>query len=91
MAPVLKWYIKDILLRDHECCEKSPYKLKIFIESIEDWDISQKQCRIENLYLMEKKLKLCKENTNSELNNERSTREDEKESVPPCVLSKFTT
>ena len=27
--------------------------------------------------------RLCKENTDSELNNERSTGEDEKEGVPP--------
>ena len=84
MALVLKWYIEDILLGDHKCCEKSPYKLNIFIEFVEDYDISWKQCRIENLYLMEKKeRKSCKENTDSELDNERSTGEDEKENMPP--------
>ena len=49
MAPVLKWYIEDILLCDRKCCKKSPYKLNIFIEFVEDYDISRTQCRIENL------------------------------------------
>ena len=54
MAPVLKQYIEDILLCDHKCCKNNPYKLNIVIEFVEDYDISRKQYRIENLYLMEK-------------------------------------
>ena len=59
MALVLKWYIEDILLGDRKCCEKSPYKLNIFIEFVEDYDISHKQSRIENLYFMEKQKESC--------------------------------
>ena len=54
MASVLKQYIEDILLCDQKCCKNNPYKLNIFIEFVEDYDISRKQYRIENLYLMEK-------------------------------------
>ena len=54
MAPVLKRYIENILLRDRECCKNNPYKLNIFIEFVEDYDISREQCRTENLYLIEK-------------------------------------
>ena len=33
---------------------EKPLQTKYFFEFVEDYDISQKQCRIENLYLMEK-------------------------------------
>ena len=84
MAPVLKWYIEDILLRDRKCCKKSPYKLNIFIEFVEDYDISREQCRTENLYLMEKQ----EESHIKTIPILKSTGEDEKED--PCVLSKST-
>ena len=34
--------------------------------------------------------KSCKEKTNSEVDNKRSTGEDEKRECTPCVLSKLT-
>ena len=83
MALVLKWYIEDIMLGDRKCCVKSPYKLNIFIEFVEDYNISRKQCRIENLYLMEKQKESCVKRIPILNLIMRDLQETMKKSVPP--------